>query len=129
MLDLQCVVHYGCSQFVGKIEGTFLHTKQGLCSSSSNTDCFLPTRRTAPIIDADPSPDLAQAYVSVIREEHRLLNAKEREAQGDEVGVPSRVIRRWRLCSNSSRPGILKTRTKSFAVFYVLTVGKQDTKK
>ncbi|CAA7015697.1 unnamed protein product [Microthlaspi erraticum] len=42
------------------------------------------------IVDADPSPDLAQAYARVIREEQRLLNAKARETQTDAVGFATR---------------------------------------
>lgn len=41
------------------------------------------------IIDADPSPDIAQAYAKVIREEQRLHSVKSRE-QHEAVGFVTR---------------------------------------
>lgn len=38
------------------------------------------------VIDVDPSPDLAQVYLRIIREEQRLLSAKTREKQQNVIG-------------------------------------------
>lgn len=42
------------------------------------------------IVDADPMPDLAQAYAKVIREEQRLTAAKRKEQQHEAVGFVTR---------------------------------------